>query len=68
MEVEKTEVQSIPQKRREYADIRKLAVGKKKKKKGWEEHYRVAKDEKAGVISGLVNRGPSPPHFVLPSS
>ena len=67
MEVEKTEVQSIPQKRREYADIRKLAE-KGRRAGTWEEHCRVAKDEKAGVISGLVNRGPIPPHFVLPSS
>ena len=67
MEVEKTEVQSIPQKRREYADIRKLAVGKKKKKKGWEEHYRVAKDEKAGSSQGS-SIGAQVPHFVLPSS
>ena len=66
MEVKKTEVQSIPQKRREYADIRKLA--EKRRRRAGEEHCRVAKDEKAGVISGLVNRGPSPPHFVLPSS
>ena len=45
------------------ADIRKLDDMEDEKKKGWVEEYcrGAEKEEKAGGVSGLVNRGPSPP-------